>query len=335
MSKEVIEYVAKYSKSLYGYITVSDARVNGTTLTFTGTAKNKKTKEEVYRSAVEDMLFGDTWEQYTLYKSHVNEYYISSGIAAHRGYAVVPLYNQTTGEAFPSGDYILEFNYKLAGLNGQVVTQKYTLHLDDVDPVVESLNVSTDSITINVKENYLAKAVVGKYTKEFEKTSSGKYSVTFDRAELETHLNENMNTQLGRGRLFIGLTDQARNSMGALVTFDHNKEGLTDNVTFQLIQHPDLTLSHDFRFRGDDLIVTKYDAKRNKYDNVDLDGVIALINGDYKVISTEKTRTVVVNVCGGNVATTSVVLTAIAGIAIVLVVAGTKRRKEKEVTSNE
>ena len=41
-----IEYVARYSKSLYGDITVSDAVVEGTTLTFTGTAKNKKTKED-------------------------------------------------------------------------------------------------------------------------------------------------------------------------------------------------------------------------------------------------------------------------------------------------
>lgn len=293
------------------------------------TITNKSTKEVVFKSQLEDMIYGDYWGTYPLYKSHVNDSFLGAGIVSTRALAVVPLYDVETGEAFASGDYELAFNYSLAGVD-KVITNTYTLHIDNSAPEVEKLEFNDENVRIYVKENALASAVVGKYTKEFKKDdTTGKYYVEFSRAELEEHLKDNMNTQLGSGRLYIGLTDQARNKMGALVRFTHSVNGNKDNVTYQLIQHRELGLTYDFRFRGEDLIVTKYDSKRQRYDEVQLDGVIALLNGNYVVTSTEKTNTYTVSTCGGSVVTTSVVLTAIAGIAIVLVIA-TKNKKRKE-----
>ena len=325
------------------------------------TITNTKTNKVVYKSALKDMVYGDYWDTYPLYKSHVNDSFLGAGIVCARALAVVPLYDTQTGEAFASGDYTLKFEYNLA--SGSSTSKSYALHIDNTAPKVEKIEITNDSVRVIVNEDYLSGAVIGKYTKEATKLSSGKYVVSFPREELEQHLEENFNVTSGSGRLYIGLTDQSRNKMGALVRFNHfvveNTEGNvkteTDTVSYQLIQHPDLGLTNDFEYSGNQLIVTKYDAKGNKYLPVQIDGIVSLVSGKYRVIKTTTTteveetieyeveeviveevevevpvtKTITVNACGGNIETTSIVLAVISGLAIVLVIVGTRKRKHE------
>ena len=293
------------------------------------TITNKSTKEVVYKSVLEDMIYGDYWGTYPLYKSHVNDSFLGAGIVCTRALAIIPLYNVNDGSPLASGDYEISFNYILAGTSS-TITNTYTLHIDSDAPLITEAKFDDESVRIYVQEKALASAVIGKYTKEFVKEGNNKYFVEFSRAELEQHLQENMNAQYGSGRLYIGLTDQARNKMGALMRFNHKVTDNVDDITFNMIQHKDLGLTNDFRYRGGELQVVKYDAKKNRYDEVELSGIIGLLDGNYVVTSTEHTKTITVKVCGGSVMATSIVLASIAAVGIALVLANKISKKRKE-----
>ena len=118
------------------------------------TITNKETHEQIYASVLEDMLFGDSAGKYALYKSHVDANYLAAGYVSHRAYAIVPLYDETTGEAFESGEYELQFNYQLSA-TGNWISKSYTIHIDSTAPVLKSVTqYRDDSGTERVRAYY-------------------------------------------------------------------------------------------------------------------------------------------------------------------------------------
>ena len=292
------------------------------------TIKNKVTGEEVYRSVLEDMLFGDSMGEYQLYKSHVDAGYLSAGYVAHRAYAVVPLYNEETGKSFPTGQYEVTFNYKLAA-TGNWVAQSYNLNIDSDAPEVQSVDVKGDNFQIRINEANLVSATVGKYTSEFKKDDAG-YYIELTKEQVLAHLNENKNAVIGSGRLFVGLTDAAHGYNGAIIRFnqDGNGQYIFNSFDYVIVQHQDLTFTYDFFVDEDNnLKVVKYDSAKATQAEVVLEGLVLVSYGPVSDEDKDVTVEVVANSCGGNIAATSVLLSAIAGLSFALVLIAKKKRK--------
>ena len=297
------------------------------------TITNKQTGEIVYKSVLEDMIYGDYMGTYPLYKSHINDSYLGAGIVSARAYAIIPLYDTTTGISFPSGDYEIEFNYLLAGTL-QTVSKAYTLHVDSDAPEVSSIEKVGDNVRVSIKENNLAYVSVGKYTYDFQDNGDGTAYVEFPYAAqdpetglhgLVDHLEDNYNGYLGSGRLFIKLVDKAHGTMGVIARFEEDANFNPDMNSYTMVEHRDLTYAHDFEFDGLDYQVVYYNSVLDTNTPVELDGYVifsrnGIVYEDYdEVISS----------CGGNFTATSVILASVslAAIATLLIVRSKKRKQ--------
>lgn len=283
------------------------------------TITNNETGEVAYRSVLADMLFGDSMGKYALYKSHVDENYLSAGYICHRAYAVVPMYNPDTGEAFASGDYTIQFNYLLSGTNTWV-NKQYTLHIDSEAPEVKSITTEGDNVKINIKENNLINAVVGTTIAGFNQTDDG-YVIEMSKDEIEASINENMNEYQGSGRLFVKLTDAANGQMGIVVRFstDNDNNILWNN--YVMVQHHSLTYANDFEDDGVNITVVKYDSYTEVETEVELDGFVLTSRGPVNYGGTVTTRG-----CSGNITTTSIILCVTSLIAITCLVISKKKK---------
>ena len=297
------------------------------------TITNKATGEVVYKSALEDMLFGsDDFGRYALYKSHIDDNYLGAGYVSHRAYAVIPLYD-TNGIPFVSGEYEIKFNYLLSG-TGEWVDYSYNLHIDSDAPEVRSITETEDgeNIRINMRERNLVSVSVDKDLIDITKPSSGFVKVDEENCYLELsketvekYLLDRMNYYQGSGRLIVRMKDAAYGNMGAIIRFEYDDD---DNILWDkyvMVEHHELTLQHDFEDDGVNVQVVKYNNSTSTETPVDnLEGYILVSRGP--VVDT-KTVTVATG-CAGNITSTSILLSALALIALVGVTFNKIRRKE-------
>ena len=190
------------------------------------TITNKETKEVVYKSALADMLFSDTAGKWALYKSHVDAGYLSAGYVAHRAYAIVPLFDESTGEKFPSGQYELTFNYQLAA-SGNWVSKSYNMNIDIDSPEVTAISQyrqdGVKRVRAYLKDTKLAYGVVGynRVDLHFDE-AKGLYYIDETKDFFDERINE-ISEGLASKRLYIGAVDYARGRVGCLVHFnDYN-----------------------------------------------------------------------------------------------------------------
>ena len=210
------------------------------------TITNKKTGEVVYRSVLEDTLRGDVNDEYPLYKSHVDSDYIGSYMC-HRAMAVVPLYNETTLERFPDGEYEIKFNYEL-NATGKWVSKAYTLHLDNTPAEITKLYEKDGKVRIEMKDEALSYVTVG-YTNlpvEYD-SSKGVYYVDVETSFIEECMKEVGRTSDGQYRLYIRPVDKAFGESGAIVHF--NSEGNYDD--YKIVQNRYLKVNNDFKVNKD------------------------------------------------------------------------------------
>lgn len=241
------------------------------------TITRKDNNQQVYASALADSLFGDTAGKWALYKSHVDAGYLSAGYVAHRAFAIVPLFNEVTGEAFASGEYELKFNYQLAG-TGNWVSKSYTIHIDGEAPVVETITEYKDASGVNqvrvyFKEEKMSHAFIGNYIVDvnFDADKNMYY------AEATKEFVDNAINEMSSGsnkRLFIGGVDYARGTSGCVVHFNNYDNFL---LGYQMIQGADLDTFIDFTV-GEDNKVTFVNV--NTGENVQIDSRYVKSNFD-------------------------------------------------------
>ena len=227
------------------------------------TITNKATGEEVYRSALEDCLFGDTSGKYTLYKSHVEGGYLGAGYVAHRAWALVPLYNVYTKQAFATGEYELKFNYQLAATDNWV-SKAYTLHLDSDTPVIKSISEFTsesgsEMVRITYKDTRCAYAIIGssKVDVKYDETS-GLYYSEVEKSVFDAASSLTQKTSLSEGRVFIKVVDFARGETTAICHFDGNYSNYT------LVQGTEFTINHDFKYENGQISFIVVDENGNE-----------------------------------------------------------------------
>ena len=217
------------------------------------TITNKQTHEVVYTSALADMLFSDSAGKWALYKSHVDAGYLSAGYVAHRAYAIVPLFDLTTGEAFPSGEYELQFNYQLAATKNWV-SKAYTIHIDNIAPELKELTQYTAAdgnqhIRGYIKEEKLSSAVVGynRVETQFD-AEKGLYYFDVEKSFLDASIAEM--SEGGNKRLFVGATDFARGSVGCIVHAKDENDYLNGVTT---VQGTGIGVDLDFTYENGEL----------------------------------------------------------------------------------
>ena len=300
------------------------------------TIKNAK-GELVYKDALKDMLFGDDLHAWTLYKSHVDANYLGGGYVAHRAFAVIPLYDDH-GDAFPSGNYQIEFNYLLSG-TGTWVSKSYNMIIDSDAPTVKEVKEKGDDIEITITESNLVSLTVGVENMTDElvyNESKGTYSITLSKVEAIRIMNQSLNRQNGTGRLFLGMTDKAYGYTGAIIKFNeidkdpakHYDASVVNTYryiplfkNYTVAERPDFELRHDFEDLGHQINYFTLDARGNPT-QIYPEGYIKVLR------SKDNSSTQSNSGCGGNVLATSITLSALAGVlAISLIIASKRKRK--------
>ena len=263
------------------------------------TIKNKDTNETVYTSALEDMLFGQSADKWALYKSHVDAGYLSAGYVAHRAYAIVPLYDEVTGEAFASGNYELTFNYLLAA-TGTWVNKSYNLHIDSENPEITAIKQykgenGEDRVRIDVKDSRISYGVIG-YNRVDAYYDDVNKTYYFD--ETKEFVDECMNdiSSDSSKRLFIRAVDYARGTIGCLVHFTDTSDYSKGMTT---VQASKLNVSNDFTYENDVLTILDSDGEV-----IDLKGKI-LINGEEYG---KKEAAPTSGGCGGSIIASSIII---------------------------
>ena len=236
------------------------------------TIKDKETGKAVYTSALVDSLSGDTADKWALWKSHVD--YLGGGYVSHRAYAIVPLYDETTGERFPSGRYELTFNYQLAATNNWV-SKSYNINIDSEAPVVSSISQyrkdGVNRVRIYLEENFkLSYAVLGyNYVDVLFDSAKNKYYIDETKAFVDECIEE-LSEGLQTKRLFISAGDYARGEVGAIVHMNNEKSFAAG---YTIVQGEGIDTPYDFNISAD-----------NKVTFVNtLDNTAVTVSGDVRV----------------------------------------------------
>ena len=229
------------------------------------TITNKATGQEVYRSALEDCLFGDTAGKYTLYKSHVEGGYLGGGYVSHRAWALIPLYDVRTREAFASGEYELKFNYQLAATETWV-SKAYTLHLDAETPVINSISEFTgengeEMVRITYKDTKCAYAIVGSTKVDVKYDEANKlYYSDVEKSVVDAASSSTGETSYSKGRVYLKVIDFARGETTAIVHFEGNYSNYT------LVQGTEFTVDHDFQYENGQVSFIVVDENGNEHE---------------------------------------------------------------------
>ena len=285
------------------------------------TITNKETNEVAYRSALKDSIYGDTMGKWSLFKSHVDTGFLSAGYVASRAYAIVPLYEETTGKPFASGEYELKFNYQLAATDNWV-SKSYTLHIDSDAPVVKSItqyrdNDGTERVRVYIQEQKLSYGVIG-YNRVQANYDEEKGMYYFDESLEFVASSIAQLAEDGNPRIYIGATDFARSSIGCLV-HANSYENLMNGLT--VVQGKNIAPTYDFTYENG--VLKFFDEKNNE---LALEGQF-LVNGF--PVTPYDPGTVVPSGkgCAGSMATLSITICipAMLGISLVLF----RKRKEE------
>ncbi len=298
------------------------------------TITNEKGKM-VYKDALQDMLFGDTLNKWTLYKSMVDDSYLGGGYVAHRAFAVIPLYDGN-GQAFASGNYTITFNYLLAA-TGTWVSKAYNMIIDSDTPTVKNIVEQGDNIRINITESNLADLYVGSssFTNRMKYDSKSKqFYVELSKVEAIEIMNENLNRENQTGRLFVGMYDKAYGYTGAIIKFNNKDKDAAKHYGPEFVQkHRFIPLFNNYT------IVEHYEFDGG----VDIEDLGEVIN--FFELDAKGTPTKIENVpndvkvtrfpskggsssgCGGNIVTTSVTLSTLAGVLAISLFIAKKRKR--------
>ena len=251
------------------------------------TITNKVTGEEVYRSALEDMLFGDTSGKYALYKSHVDADYLGAGYIAHRAFAIIPLYDQLTRKAFASGEYELKFNYQLAATEAWV-SKAYTLHIDSETPDINSIAEYVDGnakemVRITYKDTKCAYAVVGSTMVDVKYDEEKKvYYSEVEKSVFDAAASSSIKTSFSDKHVFIKVVDYARGETTAIVHFKDNYSN------FEMVQGVEFTVNHDFKYENGKVSYIVVDALGNESEYTPKNGVKLSLGTASKTGSSKK-----------------------------------------------
>ena len=277
------------------------------------TLTNKKTGKQVAREVLSDFLFGEYMNTYPLYKSHVDDSYLGAGYVAHRAYGVIPLFDSQTGKSYPSGDYELKFNYKLA-MTGNWVSKSYTLHIDSDSPEITKISKSGSKVRFQTNETNLQTLIIGSNAYDFSLDKSGKTYFEVEQDELLSAIDANINPLLGTGRLFVLMNDKAGGSTGSIIRFEEKGDSFNFNK-YTIVSSTNFGLSVDFEDNGDSItfflvdgtVVTPFEPSYK-----------------YKVLRSGSGKS---NGCGGNIATASIILSTISVIGIALLLISKKKKQ--------
>ena len=235
------------------------------------TITNKETGKAVYTSALSDMLSGDTADKWALWKSHVD--YLGGGYVSHRAYAIVPLYDETTGERFPSGQYELTFNYQLAATNTWV-SKSYNMNIDSEAPVVSSIaqyrKNGENRVRIYLEDAKLSYAILGyNYVEVNYDSQLNKYYIDETKAFVDRCIDA-LSEGLQSKRLFVAAGDYARGEVCAIIHMNNEKSFAAG---YTIVQGEGIETNYDFTVSAD-----------NKVTFVDtLNGETVAINSNLKL----------------------------------------------------
>ncbi len=312
------------------------------------TITNTETGEQVYKDALQDMLFGDTLHKWTLYKSHVDDSYLGGGYVSHRAFAVIPLYDEK-GASFPSGNYEIKFNYQLAA-NGSWVSKSYNIIIDSDAPTVKDVVENGDKLRINITESNLARLTVGStdFTEKvkIDETTKEPY-IELTKREAIKILNESLNRENGTGRLFLGMTDKAYGYTGAIIKFNKKDKDYKEHYPKPDPESGEEDVASLYRYIPlfNNYTIVEHHSFELRYDIEDLGNQINYYTLDAKGTPTQIVMTDYVKVtkfpaqkgggstpsssggCGGNIVTTSVTLSALAGVLAISLFIAKKKKK--------
>ncbi len=216
------------------------------------TITNKETGKAVYTSALEDMLSGDTADKWALWKSHVD--YLGGGYVSHRAYAIVPLYDETTGERFPSGQYELTFNYQLAATNTWV-SKSYNMNIDSEAPVVSSIaqyrKNGENRVRIYLEDAKLSYAILGyNYVEVNYDSQLNKYYIDETKAFVDRCIDA-LSEGLQSKRLYVAAGDYARGEVGAIIHMNNEKSFAAG---YTIVQGEGVETNYDFTVSADNKV---------------------------------------------------------------------------------
>lgn len=240
------------------------------------TITQKSSGKVVYKSALEDSLYGDQYGRYPLYKSHVDSGYLSAGYIAHRAEAAIPLYDPITNVPFASGDYEITFNYQLVGCGNKWVKKSYTFHIDSDQPVFDSVEQYHDDTTdkemvrFYFQEGSVSYGVVGYQLINDIKYDSAKglQYMELSKEDVLEKVAEIGVSSASDKRLYLQMVDKAYGEMGVVIHFlDENNLNV-----YNAIAHKDLLANNDFEIgSGDSVRVFSIDIY-GRESTVELDG---------------------------------------------------------------
>lgn len=222
------------------------------------TIKNSQTGEIVYKSVLEDMLYGEQGGKYPLYKSHVEAGFLGAGYVAHRAYAIIPLFNEQTNEAFPEGQYEIEFNYLLQG-TGTWVNKSYGLYIDSVAPEFKGVttyvnDADADMVRFNFKDHKINNASIG----------SKYYDVKFDEDQQLYYIEDTVDnideivekigiSSTNEARLYVRAQDYAYGTTGVIMHFEIEGDYSSKCIS---VEGPTLRLNQDFLINETEKTIT-------------------------------------------------------------------------------
>ncbi len=296
------------------------------------TITNKQTGKEIYRNVFQDMLRGqDLWENWPLYKSHVDVNYVGAGYVAHKTYTIIPLYDQY-GQPFESGEYNIEFNFLLAGTK-EWKKESYSLHIDSDSPEVSSITDMGDDIRINIKEKNLTglkvdSGIVEMSDENLVKVDDNNYYYQMSKAEAEDIIyNIRYNYAQGNGRLYISMDDKAFGHNSCIIKFDENDDGDVLYNSYTLVQNPTLELNNDFVLQESGITLYKLNSTADVQTEIALpESPILISRGPVSYVTT-----VTVGGCGGNVVSNSIILSSLAFASLIGVAISLALRKKKKI----
>ena len=296
------------------------------------------TNEVVYKSCLIDSIRSYGYMgKWPLYKSHIDTGYLSS-YAAHKGLAVIPLYDTATGEAFADGSYDITFNYLLAG-TGTWVSKTYTFIIDSSAPTVSAVtyNPDTGKVRIDIDEDNLSYATVGADITDVLTDSQGSYLEFSDNQSdansLYRIVEKNMNDVTGKGRLYLSFVDKSFGKMGVIIQFHYTDDFDDldwDNFTYLSAQHPKLEIKHDLIDYGtyvNLVVVNNTLGTQTLVTDEDLVKFTEYVRDGEIIERFEYVKVVTKTGCSGNIATTSVILSSLALATLVLIFVAKKKKK--------